>query len=69
MVSFSHTGDPFDNESLRGLILQKSSKTEDIEKGGQFGTGFITTHLLSKKLILQGLSLIKIKNAYLWISI
>ncbi|ULO08983.1 hypothetical protein H1230_09535 [Paenibacillus sp. 19GGS1-52] len=54
MVSFSHTGDPFDNESLRGLILQKSSKTEDIEKGGQFGTGFITTHLLSKKINITG---------------
>ncbi|MCG7375859.1 hypothetical protein MH215_02555 [Paenibacillus sp. ACRSA] len=54
IVSFSHTGDPFDNKSLRGLILQKSSKTEDIEKGGQFGTGFITTHLLSKKINITG---------------
>lgn len=54
VVTFSHTGEPFDNETLRSLILQKSSKSEDNEKAGQFGTGFITTHLLSKKINITG---------------
>lgn len=62
IVSFSHTGAAFDCDTLRALILQKSTKSEDDKKGGQFGTGFITTHLLSKKIHITGTFINKDKD-------
>lgn len=56
---FSHNKGYFTNEHIRGLIRKYSSSDKDRdteEKGniykttGRFGTGFMTTHLLSEKV-------------------
>lgn len=51
---FAHTGNPFQLDEILGLILQGSTKTEDASKTGRFGTGFMTTYLLSKKVEISG---------------
>ena len=60
-VEFRHNGAPFTERDLRGLINQISSKeTEEdeiVEKTGRFGTGFMTTHLLSKVVEVEGILL------------
>lgn len=49
---FRHTGRPFKPEEVVHLIYHGSTKGErDI---GKFGTGFLTTHLLSKKVNIKG---------------
>lgn len=53
-ISFSHDGEPFDFNSVMDLVLQKSSKRKEINKTGKFGTGFISTHLISKKVKITG---------------
>jgi hypothetical protein len=63
-VEFRHNGLHFTELDIRGLINQISSK--EAEKGeptrttGRFGTGFLTTHLLSRKVKVSGL--VKTKN-------
>lgn len=55
---FSHNGDPFTIKQLTNLIQQVSSKddtSENQETTGKFGTGFITTHLLSPVIIVKGI--------------
>ncbi|OHT02194.1 hypothetical protein TRFO_30820 [Tritrichomonas foetus] len=48
-VKFKHNGAPFHNNHLLGLILKLSSgKRDQVESTGRFGTGFLTTHTLSK---------------------
>jgi len=54
---FRHNGDPFRIDNLTGLIQQVSSKPSDgknEETTGKFGTGFISTHLLSDVIIVKG---------------
>lgn len=60
---FSHNKGFFTNEHIRGLIRKYSSSDKDretIQPGssykttGRFGTGFMTTHLLSEKVIIEG---------------
>ncbi len=54
---FRHNGDPFRIDNLTGLIQQVSSKPsdgKDEETTGKFGTGFISTHLLSDIIIVKG---------------
>lgn len=57
-VEFRHNGVHFTEQDVRGLINQISSK--EIEEGqqtkrtGRFGTGFLTTHLLSKVIQVKG---------------
>ena len=53
-ISFSHDGEPFDFNSIMDLVLQKSSKRKENNKTGKFGTGFISTHLISKKVRITG---------------
>ncbi|MEM6318884.1 MAG: ATP-binding protein [Bacteroidota bacterium] len=57
-IAFRHNGAPFTEKDLRGLINQISSKevAEDTatKKTGRFGTGFLTTHLLSKVVDVEG---------------
>jgi hypothetical protein len=60
-VSFSHNGQPFTVDNIMFLIKQVSTKDrkeeENINKPkttGKFGTGFLTTHLLSKKVEVSG---------------
>lgn len=64
-VSFKHNGAHFTEMDVRGLINQISSK--EVEEGmvkkktGKFGTGFLTTHLLSKVIKISGI--IETKNS------
>lgn len=60
-LSFSHNNGFFTNENIRGLIRRYSSSDKDrgIDKAaphttGRFGTGFMTTHLLSEKVNVNG---------------
>jgi hypothetical protein len=56
---FSHNGNPFKVENITGLIQQVSSgKPSDSTNKritGKFGTGFISTHLLSDTVIVKGI--------------
>jgi hypothetical protein len=56
---FSHNGDPFRIEQLTGLVQQvsslKPSDSSDKRITGKFGTGFISTHLLSEKVLVRGI--------------
>ncbi len=53
---FAHNGKSFDEDSLACLIKQVSNKEVGTseEQVGQYGTGFITTHLYSKVIELNG---------------
>jgi hypothetical protein len=53
-ISFSHTGNPFELRDILSLIIQGSSKDDKEEKTGRFGTGFMTTYLLSKEVEIAG---------------
>lgn len=58
-VIFKHNGAFFTELDIRGLINQISSK--EVEEGeqtrntGRFGTGFLTTHMLSRKVEVAGI--------------
>lgn len=55
IMEFTHDGMPFTYENLIDLITQISSKEGDSEeKTGKFGTGFISTHLLSERVKVKG---------------
>lgn len=52
---FSHNGYIFSYNNLLDLITQISSKrTDNDEKVGKFGTGFISTHLISEIVMVKG---------------
>ncbi len=59
---FQHDGRPFSADNIRFLIEQISSKdrTKDEDgkrkETGKFGTGFLTTHLLSEKVAVKGVA-------------
>jgi hypothetical protein len=53
-ISFSHTGHPFELDDILSLIIQGSSKNNKKGKTGRFGTGFMTTYLLSKEVTITG---------------
>ncbi|KAB8155984.1 hypothetical protein EZY14_001860 [Kordia sp. TARA_039_SRF] len=61
-ISFKHNGKPFTADNIRFLIEQISSKDRDKnDEGkpkttGKFGTGFLTTHLLSEKVLVKGVA-------------
>jgi hypothetical protein len=61
-VTFKHNGGAFSAENIRFLIEQVSSKdrTNDSEgrptTTGKFGTGFLTTHLLSERVVIKGVA-------------
>ena len=51
-ITFRHNGRPFRPEEVAHLIYHGSTKREqDI---GKFGTGFLTTHLLSRQVKVEG---------------
>ncbi|MCC6839242.1 MAG: hypothetical protein IT230_03710 [Flavobacteriales bacterium] len=59
-LSFAHNGDPFTPENITGLIQQVSTKAsggDDEAVTGKFGTGFISTHLLSEKVRVSGVTI------------
>jgi hypothetical protein len=59
-LKFSHNGKPFTAENITFLVGQVSSKDqipysgERIKETGKFGTGFLTTHLLSEVVKIEG---------------
>lgn len=56
-LEFMHNGNPFDLDNIYSLILQNSSKdslNSDEDVTGKFGTGFISTHLLSEIIEIKG---------------
>lgn len=61
-VSFKHNGMPFTADNIRFLIEQISTKSRSkSEEGkskttGKFGTGFLTTHLLSEIVTVRGVA-------------
>ncbi|WP_323419783.1 sacsin N-terminal ATP-binding-like domain-containing protein [Clostridium tyrobutyricum] len=58
-IFFFHNGKAFTTENLVYLIEQVSTKDRtmdgDDRKSGKFGTGFLTTHLLSETVKISGL--------------
>lgn len=59
-LEFSHNGKPFSVDNITFLIEQVSTKERKSKEGekpkttGKFGTGFLTTHLLSEKVDVSG---------------
>ncbi|MGO4289859.1 sacsin N-terminal ATP-binding-like domain-containing protein [Chitinophaga sp. RAB17] len=59
-VTFSHNGRPFDVDNITSLIHQVSSKARKQDPAnkrrttGKFGTGFLSTHLLSEVVTVHG---------------
>lgn len=56
-LQFSHNGKPFTIQNIIFLIEQVSTKDRDEKSSrstGKFGTGFMTTHLLSEKVMVSG---------------
>ena len=47
-VTFIHDGNPFTLNARFGLLWKYSEAKENQESTGRFGTGFLTTHCLSK---------------------
>lgn len=55
-LTFDHNGKNFNVDQLTYLIKQVSSKDQDDPKvTGKFGTGFLSTHLLSKTITVEGI--------------
>ena len=55
IYSFIHNGSPFSIETLVALIYKYSEgKSNNGESTGRFGTGFLTTHSLSKTVRITG---------------
>ncbi|ADR20425.1 sacsin N-terminal ATP-binding-like domain-containing protein [Marivirga tractuosa] len=58
-IVFKHNGRRFTETDVRGIINQISSKEieedEETKQTGRFGTGFLTTHILSKVITIQGI--------------
>ncbi len=52
---FSHNGEAFTYDNMIDLITQISSKRSNEEKMGKFGTGFISTHLISNVIKIKGI--------------
>eukprot|EP00833_Pecoramyces_ruminatium_P015499 jgi/Orpsp1_1/1189531/evm.model.d7180000072673.1 len=52
---FKHNGSPFTNKTLSALLYKFSEgKGNSSESTGRFGTGFLTTHSLSKTVNISG---------------
>lgn len=54
ILRFSHNGKFFTYDNLIDLITQISSKSDDVNNVGKFGTGFISTHLISGFVNVEG---------------
>ena len=53
IVRFRHNGEPFTPEARLGLLYKYSEDKENQESTGRFGTGFLTTHCLSKVVNIE----------------
>lgn len=61
IVIFKHNGYPFTNETLNSLMYKYSSKNDKEESTGRFGTGFMTSHTLSRIVYIKAPFLFKKK--------
>ena len=62
-VTFQHDGNPFTSDTYYALIFKYSEgKKNNSESTGRFGTGFLTTHSLSKVVSISGPILDETKN-------
>ncbi len=52
-VRFRHDGAPFTPDARLGLLYKYSEDKENQESTGRFGTGFLTTHCLSKIVTIE----------------
>ena len=52
-VKFKHNGAPFTAKARYGLLYKYSGGKENQESTGRFGTGFLTTHCLSKIVTIE----------------
>jgi hypothetical protein len=50
---FQHDGEPFTQKSRLGLLFQNCEGKEGAESVGRFGTGFMTTHCVSKVVTIE----------------
>lgn len=53
IVKFKHDGNPFTADSRLALLYKYSEDKENQESTGRFGTGFLTTHCLSKIVTIE----------------
>lgn len=53
-VVFTHNGSEFTNETLFALLYQYNEGKEDNKSIGRFGTGSLSTSILSRKCHLSG---------------
>ena len=53
-ITFQHNGRGFREKEIAHLIYHGSTKSEDASSLGQFGSGFLTTHLLSPRIEVSG---------------
>lgn len=53
-ITFFHNGRGFRETEIAHLIYHGSTKSSDDASLGQFGSGFLTTHLLSPKIAVAG---------------
>ena len=52
---FAHQGLPFTHDTFGSLVKQVSSQTkEDEDAVGQYGTGFLTTHVFGRQIYVSG---------------
>lgn len=54
-LEFRHDGKPFTEDDILHIIFHGSTKDQLEGKTGKFGTGFMTTHLLSMKVKVKGI--------------
>ena len=63
IYTFSHNGSPFTIKTLTALLYKYSEgKINNGESTGRFGTGFLTTHSLSKNVKITGDIILKEKD-------
>ena len=53
-LTFSHSGSGFNQDQIGHLIYHGSTKVEEEETIGRYGSGFLTTHLLSSEIDISG---------------
>jgi len=53
-LRFAHSGKPFTKKNIGHLIYHGSTKQGEDEATGRFGTGFMTTHLIAKRVRVEG---------------
>jgi len=52
--TFSHNGTPFSTKEILHLIFHGSTKREKEGSIGRYGTGFLSTHVISRKVRVNG---------------